>query len=253
MTVDDVPWYRAFFDEHYLRLYGPRLSAERTDREVDGIVERLGLPPESAILDLCCGQGRHAIALALRRHRLTGQDLSSVLLDRARADAEAHGVEVRWVHGDMREIPFDGEFDAVINVFTAFGYLESEEEDRRVLDQVRKALKVGGRFLLETIHRESLVRRYQQHEITHHDDGLLVLEEHRFDLLSGRNEVRVTLIERDGRRAESGHSVRIYTLTELARMLGAAGLPIKAYYGGLDGSPLSLDSQRLVVVGRKAG
>src|SRR5207248_11796274 len=90
-----------------------------------------------------------------------GQDLSEVFLDRARADAEARSMEVNWILGDMREIPFVDEFDAIINIFTAFGYLESDAEDQRVLHQVHKALRPGGRFLLELMHRDALVRGFQ--------------------------------------------------------------------------------------------
>src|SRR2546421_15037 len=81
--------------------------------------------------------------------------LCELFLERARAAAGGRGVDVRWVHGDMREIPFAAEFDAVLNLFTAFGYLETDEEDQKVLAGVQKALKPGGRFLMEIIHRDS--------------------------------------------------------------------------------------------------
>ncbi len=162
------PWWETFFGEDYLRIYAPVLPPERTAREVEGIVrllEELGVPPGSGLLDLACGHGRHAIPLAQRGYRVTGQDLSRVFLRRAEEDARAAGVSVRWRHGDMRQIAFDAEFDAVINIFTAFGYFDSEDEDLAVLRQVRKALKSGGVFLLETMHRDALVRGFQPHNI----------------------------------------------------------------------------------------
>ncbi len=108
--MDENPWYKTFFGEDYLRIYS-FLTPERTEREVDGIVRLLDLPPGSAILDLCCGHGRHALALAKRGYRVTGQDLSEVFLQRAQAEAEAQGVQVRWLQSDMRKIPFESEFD----------------------------------------------------------------------------------------------------------------------------------------------
>lgn len=249
--MSERPWYQEFFDEEYFRLYDPSLTEERTAREVEGIATLLALPPGSAILDLACGHGRHAIPLTERGYQVTGQDLSEVFIRRARADAEARGASVRWFHGDMRQIPFVVEFDAVINIFTAFGYLESEAEDAKVLSQVAAALKPGGRFLIETLHRESMVRRYRPSIIDRRDDGLLVLHEGEFDLLTSRSNVRITLLYPEGGRRETGHSVRMYTLTELAGMLAAAGLPVEAVYGGMDGSELTLDSRRLVVIARK--
>jgi SAM-dependent methyltransferase len=160
-------------------------------------------------------------------------------------------VQVNLVRSDMRTIPFENEFDAIINIFTAFGYLETDDENERVLQQVHGALRPGGRFLLETMHRDSLVRGFQPSGIQRYDDGLLVTEERTFDQLTGRNAVRVTMLRQDGRRTELSHNVRMYTLTELAGMLARSGLTVEAAYGGLDGSRLTLDSRRLVAIAKK--
>src|SRR5262249_42598505 len=122
--MSETPWYGQFFGEDYLRHF--RSPLERTAQEVEQIAQRLALAPGSAVLDLCCGYGRHTIPLAQRGYRMTGQDLSEVLLQQARTDAEAQSVQVRWVHGDMRQVPFENEFDAIINIWTSFGYLENE-------------------------------------------------------------------------------------------------------------------------------
>lgn len=247
--MSDAPWYQTFFDTAYYRLYAPHLKPARTDREVEGIVALLGLPPGSRILDLCCGYGRHTLPLAQRGYRMTGLDLSEDLL--RRAEAEAQSTEVRWVRADMRQLPFAGEFDAVINIFTAFGYLEDEEEDEQVLRQVARALRPGGVFLLETMHRDALLRRFQPHGVVRGPDGTLELQERRIDLPSSRIETRVTLIEPDGQRSEHVQSLRLYTLRELTRMCEAAGLTVHAHYGGLDGQPLTLESGRLALLARK--
>jgi len=250
--MSDAPWYKTFFGKDYLRMYAPVLPAERTTKEVDGIVSLLALPTGSNILDLCCGHGRHTIALAQRGYQLTGQDLSEVFLHEAQVQADAQQVQVRWVHSDMRTIPFEREFDAVINIFTAFGYLEDEDEDQKVLQQVHKALKPGGIFLMETVQRDGLMRHYNSQAISKYPDGLIVLEERTFDLLMSRNEVVMTMLTSDGHRAEYRHSLRIYTLTELVHMLTVAGLQVKAYYGGWDGSALTMDTFRLILMSQKA-
>jgi SAM-dependent methyltransferase len=247
----DEKWYVDFFDEDYLRIYGAALTAGRTEREADQIVERLGLQPGDAILDLCCGHGRHSIALAKRGYQVTGQDLSELFLERARMEAAEAGVQVRWVARDMRHVPFEEEFDAVINMFSAFGYLESEEEDRRALSQVHGALKPGGLFLLEIIHQAWLVRNFEPRGWHVGTEGVIVLEERELNLLTGRNEVTVTLIHSDGARYERQHAMRIYTAAELVRMVTQAGLTLEAAYGGLDRRELTLDSNRLVLLARK--
>jgi SAM-dependent methyltransferase len=245
------PWYVSLFGEEYFHAYGPLLTDERTAREVDGIIQLLGLDPGSAILDLACGHGRHAIPLAQHGYQVTGLDLSDVFLGRAKAEANARDVHVRWTRADMRDIPFEGEFDAVINIFTAFGYFDSDTENAQVLRQVHKALRPDGRFLIETMHRDSLVRAFEPSSVTRHEDGLLVTEERKLDQVSGRCAVRLTLIYPDGRRTELGHDVRVYTPTELAALISQAGFTLQAAYGGLDGSPLTLTSRRLVMVAEK--
>ena len=253
MTDTDTQWYKIYFGEDYLQKNEPVLTPERTKREVDGIDNLLGLPQGSSILDLCCGHGRHAIPLAQRGYKVTGQDLSQVFLHEAEKEVQAQNVHVHWLHGDMRNIPFEKEFDAVINIFTAFGYLEDQGEDQKVLQQVSKALKPGGLFLLETLHREGLMRHYAPQLISHYPDGLIVLEERRFDLLTSSNEVKVTMLFSDGQRREYSHFLRVYTLTELVQMLAVAGLQVKAFYGGWDGSALTMDSFRLILLSQKVG
>lgn len=248
--MSNAPWYKTFFNDDYMRIYAPFLTQEKTTQEVEDIQSILNLPPDSHILDLCCGYGRHAIPLAQYGYRVTGLDLSEHLLDVARTTAGEQGVQVRWLHGDMRALPFEEEFDAVINIFTSFGYLADDSEDRQVLAQIHHALKPGGKFLLETVHQPRVLRTFTPHGIIRYEDGLLVLEERRIDIRSSRNEVHITLIFPDGRRVEHDQSIRLYTLPELNHMLTAAGLPIIASYGGLNRSPLSMDS-RLVVISQK--
>jgi SAM-dependent methyltransferase len=248
-----TPWYKTYFGEDYLRHIEPLLTPERTQREVDGIVNLLALPKGSNILDLCCGHGRHAIPLAQHGYEVTGQDLSEVFLREAEKEALAKGVHVDWLHGDMRNIPFENEFDAVINIFTAFGYLEDQGEDQKVLQQVCKALKQGGLFLIETLHREGLMRHYAPQMISYYPGGLIELEERSFNLLTSRNEVNITMIYPDGQRTEYSHSLRVYTLTELVQMLAVAGLQVKAYFGAWDRSALTIDNFRLILLSQKVG
>jgi SAM-dependent methyltransferase len=248
--MSDVPWYKTFFGTDYLRIYSPFLTPERTAREVASIIKLLNLPPDSSILDLCCGAGRHALPLAQHGYRITGLDQNENFLHLAQSEAEAKGIEARWVQSDMRTIPFENEFDAVINIFTSFGYLEDENEDLRVLQQVRRALKPNGRFLLETVYQPRVLRNHIPHGIIRYNDGLIVLEERRLDLLGSRNEIAITMLAPDGRRTEHRQSIRIYTLTELVRMLAAVDIQVLEYYGDLDGSALTLDS-RLVILGQK--
>ena len=134
MTEYDPEWYRSFFGKEYLDIYGHLLTEENSEAEAEFVMRALDLKPGDRVLDLCCGTGRHAVPLARAGLKVTGLDLSEEYLTIARSAAYEADVEVRLVQGDMREIPFRGEFDAVVNMFTAFGYFDSEADDQRVLD-----------------------------------------------------------------------------------------------------------------------
>ena len=97
------------------------------------------------------------------------------------------------------------------------------------------------------------MRHYASEGISRYPEGFIVLEERRFDLLTSRNNVQVTMLFSDGQRREYSHSLRVYTLTELAQMLTVAGLQVKAYLGAWDGSALTIDSFRLIVLSQKVG
>src|SRR5437016_12854634 len=123
MAEPNSDWWRTWFGPRYLELYDETLT-ERTPAEIDRLEALLQLHPPRRILDLPCGQGRHAIELARRGYEVTGVDLSPYMLAVAKERAEANGVGVRWLAGDMRE-PLPGEvFDLVLNLFTSLGYFD---------------------------------------------------------------------------------------------------------------------------------
>jgi SAM-dependent methyltransferase len=152
----------------------------------------------------------------------------------------------------MREIPWESEFDAVINMFTSFGYFEGDEEDSKVLAGVAGALKPGGRFLLDTINREWLVRHLETHGWQEGPDGTVSLEDRSFDLLSGRQRNRILSIRPDGSRRRRQIDLRMYTLKELSDMLSQTGLGVRRTWGGFDGREYGLNSRRMVVLSEKA-
>lgn len=241
-------WYRDFFDNLYLQVYQPFETPELVRQEVDFIIRALALPEGAKVLDLCCGQGRHSLELARRGFQVVGVDLSEALLYAARQRAEREGLTITLLQSDMREIDFTDEFDAVINMFTSFGYLENEAEDEKVLRKVTQALKQGGKFLLDVMNRDWLIRNFQPMGWRADNEGWFVLEERTFDHLSGRMETRWIFVARDGVRYERLSSIRLYTASELRAMLERAGLQVTNLFGDYDGSPYTWDSQRLIIV-----
>jgi SAM-dependent methyltransferase len=246
--VSAPPWFETFFGPDYFEIYRDFLTPERTASEVDGVVEMLGLSPGARVLDLACGHGRHAIPLAERGFVVTGYDLSEEFLGRARAEAEARGVHVRWRQGDMRELPFHAEFDAVVNLFTSFGYFSDEKDDLAALRRVRAALAPGGHFLIETLHREGLERRFQPHIEYTTSEGAQVERDYNWDLAHDVMKDRVRLTRPDGSTAEYETAFRLRPRNAWVDLLERAGFGTITMTGGLDGNALTPTSRRLAIV-----
>jgi SAM-dependent methyltransferase len=247
-------WYKRAFRLDYLRVYTHR-NEEEARRQIDFLTRTIDCPPPQEVLDLGCGDGRHAIELARRGYRVTGLDLSEELLDRAREQAGALGLHITFRQGDMREIPWRAAFDLLVNFFTSFGYFTPDEENARVLRAMAGALRPGGRFLIDYLNREHVVRTLVPHD--RKTMGGMTIEQTRW--ITGdpgqpgspvRINKRVTI--RDGRQSRTyEESVRMYTLEELTAMLTEAGLEITRLFGDFDGRPLTPEAPRMILTGAR--
>jgi SAM-dependent methyltransferase len=253
MKTQDRTWYMEFFGNDYLDIYRHVFTAERSEQEVAFAEKVLGLKPGAAVLDLCCGQGRHSVPLAQHGYCVTALDLSPAYLELALQAARSHDVKLQTVSADMRRIPFLNRFDAVINMYSSFGYLESEDDDEQVLESVANTIKPGGRFFLDTLNREWAVANYIQKDWHSSPDGTLYIERRDFDLATSRMHVRFTIVGTDAVRRDSiGHDIRLYTLTELTRMLWQAGLRVNETYGDFDGVPYAINTRRMIIYAQKS-
>ena len=249
-----MAWYEEFFGEDYVRFHlrGGEWLEERTVSQCDFVVSALKIQPPARVLDLCCGQGRASVELARRGFRVSGLDLSEYLLGLAQQRADKCGVQVEFVRRDMRDIPWENEFDAVVNLFTSFGYLETDEEDQRVLLAACKALRPSGRLLIDHHNRERTSAMFGggRKDWYEHDDHL-ILDSHDWDVLRSRMSMTRTIIAPDGSRRETGFLLRIYSHSEIMAMLEKAGLEWQHSYGGYDGSDYAHDSRGTIVVARR--
>jgi len=240
-------WWRHSFDDEYYRLHAPLFPEEASRSEVSSMLELLGLPDGARVLDAPCGWGRHTGLLTEAGFRAFGIDLSPALIRRARTRRKRRP---SFAAADLRSLPFAAEvFNAVLNVFTSLGIFHADADDVRMLREAKRVLAPGGRFLLETMHRDDVVRHYAARDRWSLPDGTRITAERTFDPVTGLSHER-WLWRRGAERGEREHVLRLRTATEVAGLLRRAGFRDARFYGDWDGSPLGLESPRLIAVAR---
>lgn len=231
-------------------LFGPQ-RMEAAPREVEQIVAMLDLPPGAAVLDLCCGVGRHSVEFARRGYRVTGVDRTAAYLHTARRAADVEGLEVEWIQADAREFLRPEAFDLAINMYTSFGYFEDPAEDRRMAENLFLALKPGGSLVMDLMGKERLAHIFSPRGWEQLPDGTLFLQERIIKDDWTWIENRWILV-RDGQQREFTLGHRLYDGAGLRALLLSCGFGAVALYGDLDGAPYDHNARRLVALARKA-
>ena len=245
-------WYEESFGRNYLALY-PHRDIEEARSDVAAIVDLIDPPKDGPLLDLCCGAGRHLLALhETGFDSLTGVDLSQVLLDVARRQLDAAGgAGIRLLRSDMRKIPFSDQFATVLSLFTSFGYFPDSAEDEAALRAAYAALRPDGTLLMDTLNRAWTVEHLKPHS-EEKIDGVRVAIRRTLSP-DGLRVEKETRVETEGEPPKVYHeSVRMYTDTEMQEMLDRSGFIGTRFYGGLDGRLYDADSPRMIAVAAKA-
>jgi SAM-dependent methyltransferase len=217
-------WWKDPFEKGWYPLGSiARDWKDKTKAEALAIQKILGLRKGARILDVACGVGRHSIALARLGYDVTGLDISKSYLETARRDARKAGAAVRFVRADMREIPFEGEFDAAINLFSSFGYFKNQSDDQRVLRQIRRALAPGGKILIDNANLAFVKKHFSPQSWLELSDGTLVLEKR--TPLDRANVFRSDwiFVRPDGKRSTMASSIRGYDGPGFRKLLSKAG------------------------------
>ncbi len=244
------PWFEEVFDENYLRTL-PFLTPQATQFEANFVMESLGLDAGAQILDVGCGYGRHAMELAARGYHMVGLDNSLPLLLRGADEAQRRGLTINFVHGDMREMTFESQFDGAYCLFSSFGYFD-DETNKKTAQNIAKALKPGARFVVEVLNRDYLVADLPS-RVWWEGDGCVVLEEVEFNYFSSRIVSNRSVVFDDGRQLEHEISLRSFSLHELGKFLHSVGFRVLEISGSMStrGRFFGAHSRDIIVVAER--
>ena len=240
-STSDV--WDSFFSDFYLRAYAGDERDAEAEAQALAAAKLSGCAAGGELLDVPCGFGRHSIPLAGAGYRVTGVDRSGTLLGEARR----RGSGPEFVQADYRQLPFaDDSFDGALNLFTSLGYL-GDEEDVKVLAEIRRVLRPGAKLVIETHHRDRLVKDFHDNDWRLMGEGRVLLEQRTFDPVAGVAQTTQTLVESSGQRESRTWTVRVYTATELVAMAERAGFVDVKCWGGWAFEPFT-PASRLVIV-----
>ena len=240
-------WYKDWFNNKlYLELYKHRDEAEAKD--IVNLIQRcIPLKTNSKVLDVCCGAGRNSLELARRGYQVTGFDLSKFLINEAKKNLQGtieKSLKIRFLIKDMRKFHFNKKYDIAVNIFTSFGYFESDDENFKVIKNVSDSVRKGGYFVFDYLNSEYL----KSNLVTESKDivnGKIVIQKRRIENNFVIKEIII------GKRKFS-EILKLYSVTELKKILKNYRFIVKNVFGDYFGSRyFSRKSKRLIIIAQK--
>lgn len=238
-------WYEEWFDSPYYHILYNNRDFEEAEIFIKNLISHLNLPDLSKVLDLGCGKGRHSLFLAENNMHVLGIDLSEQSINEAQESSTDH---LSFKVGDMRDQLGENQFDAVFNLFTSFGYFESEDDDQLVISHVAESLHKNGIFVQDFLNKNWVKSTLiPSQSINRHDIEFQIDKK-----IENGHVVKNISFEDDGREYNFEEKVKLIDLSDFKRMYDKAGLHIENTFGNYDLSEFDEEnSPRLITVLRK--
>lgn len=251
-------WYKKWFSsEYYFELYAHR--EEKDTRTIVNLIQRnIELPTKSTLLDLCCGAGRHSIEFARRGYDVTGIDISSFMIEKAKDSFKKNkeiGLKIQFFIMDMKDFNFNNTFDIAVNLFSSFGYFINDEENFSLFSNVKSSLKKNGYFVFDFLNRYYLIKYLVPLTKTKIKDKLILQKrriENNFvfkDIYICKKNFHNDCIRR---KPDFIERIKLYGFTEIRNELRKSNFEIINIFGDYFGNKYNeLNSKRLIIFAKK--
>ena len=238
-------WWTTFFSGNWLDVQR-NMRAERTSEEIDFLVHVLNLKPGCRVLDVPCGNGRLAIPLAEKGYKVTGVDITTILLQEAQSASQGANPGLELVEMDMRDLSWIETFDAAFCFWGSFGYFD-DAGNRQFLEAVHRTLKTGSRFALDIPNvAETILPRLQLRSWSKVGETT-VLEDIKYRHTESRIDTEWTLVAK-GISETKTSSMRVYGFRELTLLFSEVGFEVCDTFSSLDCEPYELGRRAYFIV-----
>ncbi|MCR4433737.1 MAG: class I SAM-dependent methyltransferase [Caldiserica bacterium] len=241
-------WLPDYFDDYYLKCVLEEIPPERTLKQVEFVLPFLPNPESGPLLDVGCGIGRHTLLLAKRGFQMVGIDVIPLFIHRAEEEAEKQRVLCQFRVQDVRLLEEEDVYAGALFFWSSFGYFE-DEENLEVLLRINRALKPEGFLFLDLENRDYIIRHFQN-ETWKDKKAFFILERNRFDPTTDLLITRKIYVFPGGRK-EAERRLKLYPFTALTRFLKETGFAVERVFGGWNGEPFNVESQRMMILARK--
>lgn len=241
-------WFKDWFaSDEYLEVYRHR-NEEDAKKLFELIIHNVDCPLSADVLDIACGAGRHSIYLAQHGFRVTSFDLSLNLLKIGKTKAERNGLKIDFFNADIRNIALKKKFDLIVNLFTSFGYFESDRENFLLFSDAYFFLKSGGSFVFDYFNVDYLKKNIVPESVAKAGEKLIMQQ--RF-IEDNRVKKKIQIINNKDVK-EYFESVRLYSSDEIITGLEEAGFCISKIFGDYSGNSfIQSSSPRLIIMAKK--
>lgn len=241
-------WYKDWFEtKEYLNVYSHRNETEAEDL-VNLILDNIILSKPADVLDMACGTGRHSLLFAKKGLNVTAVDLSKSMISVAMDKAKAENLNIIFIQNDLRYFAHTGNFDLAVNLFTSFGYFESDEENFKILNTAYNHLKAGGYFVLDFFNK-FFVEKNLVLESHNKIENREVIQKRKID---GLRVIKEITISDNGNSKKYYESVRMFSYDELLNELTRIGFAIEKTFGDFHGNKFDqFSSPRIIIIAKK--